>query len=90
MAFLHCICMGTSRKTGVSAWHELTLCLVFNGGLWLRDNVLKSYDLIMCQVVTRRDRQPSGGRPASLVRHMYLTVKARKSVRRRTTPAVRP
>ena len=45
MAFMHCICTGTSRETGVSAWNELTLCLVFNGGLCRRDNVLESHGL---------------------------------------------
>ena len=45
MAFLHCICTGTSFKTSVSAWHELTLRLVFNGGLCLRDNVLELHGL---------------------------------------------
>ena len=37
--------MGTSCKIGVSAWHKLTLCLVFNGGLYQRDNVLESQNL---------------------------------------------
>ena len=45
MAFLHCICIGTSREMGVSAYHELVLCLMFNGGLCQRDNVLESHDL---------------------------------------------
>ena len=45
VAFLHCICMGTSRETGVSAWHKLTQCSVFNGGLCQRDNVLESHGL---------------------------------------------
>ena len=42
----------------MSAWHELTLCLGFNCGLCLRDNVLVSHSLIMCRVVTRRDKHP--------------------------------
>ena len=42
VAFLHYICTGTSRETGVSAWLELAMCLVFNGGLYQRDNVLES------------------------------------------------
>ena len=45
MAFLYCICTETSRETSVSVWNELTLCLVFNGGLCQRDNVLESHDL---------------------------------------------
>ena len=42
---LHCICTGTSHKTGVSAWHKLTLSLVFNGGFYQGDNVLELHDL---------------------------------------------
>ena len=42
MAFLYCISTGISRETGVSAWHELAPCLVFNGGLCQMDNVLES------------------------------------------------
>ena len=45
VAFLHCICTGTSHETGVSAWHELALCLVFNGGLCQMDNVLQLHGL---------------------------------------------
>ena len=45
VTFRHCTCIGTSRETGVSAWHKLTLCLVFNGGLCQRDNVLELHGL---------------------------------------------
>ena len=45
MEFLHYICTGTSHETDVSAWHELTLFLVLNGGLCQRENILESHGL---------------------------------------------
>ena len=50
---------GASRETGVSAWHERTLCLVFKW--WALKNGRRPRVArfeIMCQEVTRRDRHP--------------------------------
>ena len=66
------------------------MCLVFNGRLYLRDNVLESHGLICVGEKEEGIDTPLGRRHASLVRYMYPAVKACESVQRCTTLAVRP